>query len=83
MPPHASVLFVFVGVLELPSLPGSLLANAVLDNGFDTLHGYDDALVASKILTAFGPVIWSLVFAFIVIRWRSHEPKVGDIAKQR
>ena len=79
--PHASVVFGIVSVLSLPSIPSSLLANAFLDSGFDTLHGYDDALVVSKILTAFGPVIWSLIFALIATRWRSHKKEVEVVVK--
>ena len=73
LPFHASIVRFLLGAVSLPAFPSLLLAGALLDNGFDTPHGYEDLIIVSKTLTAFGVVIWSIVFAFVVTWLRSNK----------
>ncbi len=75
LPFHASIVFFLLGAVSLPGFPSLLLAGAILDNGFDTPHGYEDTIIVSKTLTAFGAVTWSIVFAIVVTWLRSNRQK--------
>ena len=69
--PLSSSIQIIWFVVALPNTPSTLLAAAVLDNGFDTLHGYEDTIAVSKTVSAFGVVVWSVLIALIVTRLRA------------
>jgi hypothetical protein len=49
-----------VYLVYLPSLIPSMICSVSLDNGGDTLHGYEDMYLMSKTITSFGVTIWSV-----------------------
>jgi hypothetical protein len=48
-------------LINLPSFFPGLIGSITLDNGGDTVHGYEDMYLATKTMTSFAVTIWSII----------------------
>jgi hypothetical protein len=63
--PFGFLLGLLYFIFFIPSVVPSFLAQSALDNGMDTVHGYEDLYLVSRVNGAFVCVFWSIFLTMI------------------